>query len=393
MTEDQIPTAVLNDQLFGALEVDIKVPDQLRPTFAEMSPIFENVEVSRNDIGDHMRQYTVDYDIMSQPRKSLIGSMFGSKIMIITPLLKWYLTKGLVVTRIYQVVEYSPAKCFQTFAKAVSDARRAGDADPNNKIIAETNKLDGNSSYGKTITNNERHTDVIYCNDRYVHQYLVDLFFCKCNQLSENTFEVEMSKKTITLDLPLQIGCFVYQYAKLRMLQFYYDFMDVFVDHRDFQYCSMDIDSAYMALSADTLEEVVKPHLRQKYILEKNDWFPRDDSPEHAVYLKRTPGLFKEYRGDGIVALCSKTYYCFGVEDKFSCKGINKRLNDIHKGTYMDVLLSKKSGSGTNRGVRVIDNKMYAYLQERAGFSYFYPKIKVLDDGVSTEPLDILLVI
>ena len=126
------------------------------------------------------------------------------------------------------------------------------------------------------------------------------------------------------------------------MLQFYYDFMDVFEDHRDFPYCIMDTDSAYMALSTDTLEEVVKPHLRQKYILEKNDWLPRDDTPEHAAYDKRTPGLFKEeYRGDGIVALCSKTYYCFGVEDKVSCKGINKCLNDIHKGTYMDVLLSK----------------------------------------------------
>jgi hypothetical protein len=98
--------------------------------------------------------------------------------------------------------------------------------------------------------------------------------------------------------------------------------------------------------------------------------------PEHAAYDKRIPRLFKEeYRGDGIVVLCSKTYYCFGVEDTFSCKGINKRLNDIHKGTYMDVLLSKKSGSGTNRGFRVVDNKMYTYLQER--------------DGVSTEPLDI----
>jgi hypothetical protein len=64
--------------------------------------------------------------------------------------------------------------------------------------------------------------------DRYVHQYLVDPFFRKCNQLNEDTFEVEMSKKTITLDLPMQIGCFVYQYAKLRMLEFYYDFMDVF---------------------------------------------------------------------------------------------------------------------------------------------------------------------
>jgi hypothetical protein len=258
------------------------------------------------------------------------------------------------------------------------------------KIRAETNKLDGNSSYGKTFNNKERHTDVIYCKDRYVHQYLVDPFLCKCSELNEDTFEVEMSKKTITLDLPLQIGCFVCQYAKLRMLQFYYDFMEVFVVHPDFQYCSMDTDSAYMALSTDTLEEVVKPHLRQKYILEKNDWFPHDDTPEHAAYDKRTPGLFKEeYRGDGIVALCSKTYFCFGAENKFSCKGINKRPNDIHKGTYMDVLLTKQSGSGTNRGIRVIGNKMYTYSQERAGFSYFYPKRKVLDDGVSTEPLDI----
>ena len=121
MTEDQILAAVLNDQLFGALEVDLHIPDHLKPTFAEMSPIFKNVEVSRDDIGDHMR-------------KSLVGSMFGLKIMIITPLLKWYLIKELVVTRIYQVVEYSPAKCFQTFGEAVSDARRAGDADPNKKL-------------------------------------------------------------------------------------------------------------------------------------------------------------------------------------------------------------------------------------------------------------------
>ena len=84
MTEDQILAAVLNDQLFGALEVD-----HLKPTLTEMSPVFKNVEVSRDDIGDHMRQYAVEHDIMSQSRKSLIGSMFGSKIMVITPLLKW----------------------------------------------------------------------------------------------------------------------------------------------------------------------------------------------------------------------------------------------------------------------------------------------------------------
>ena len=74
-----------------------------------------------------------------------------------------------------------------------------------------------------------------------------------------------MSKKAIRLDLPMQIACFVYQYAKLRMLEFYYDFMDVFVDRGDFQYCAMDTDSAYMALSAGSVEEVIKPKMQQRY--------------------------------------------------------------------------------------------------------------------------------
>jgi hypothetical protein len=87
-----------------------------------------------------------------------------------------------------------------------------------------------------------------------------------------------MSKKTIRLDLPMQIGCSMYQYSKLRMLQFYYDFVDVFVDRRDFQYCAMDTDSAYIPLSAETLKEVIKPDLCQVYDIEKKNWFPRTDT-------------------------------------------------------------------------------------------------------------------
>jgi hypothetical protein len=167
----------------------------------------------------------------------------------------------------------------------------------------------------------------------------------------------------------MQIGYFVYQYYKLRMLEFYY---------------------AYIALSADTLEEMMKPDQRQVYDIVKKNWFPRTDTPEHAAYDKRTPGLFKEeYSGDGMIALCSKTYYCLGKEDKFSCKGINKRTNQITKEKYMDVLLSKKSVSSTNRGFRSMDNQVFTYSQKRTGFTYFFPKRIVLADGVSTAPLEI----
>jgi hypothetical protein len=110
--------------------------------------------------------------------------------------------------------------------------------------VAETKKLEGNSSYGKTVTNKERHTDVLYCQEHQVSRHLMDSSFWRCNQQDEKTFELEMSKNTIRLDLPMQIECFVYQYSKFRMLQFYYDFVDVFVAHLYFQYCAMDTDSA-----------------------------------------------------------------------------------------------------------------------------------------------------
>ena len=131
MTEDQILTAVMDEKLFGVFGNRSSRPDNLKSKFAEMPPIFKYVEVSRDDIGDHMRQYAVDNDIMSQPRKSLVGSIFGEKMMVISPLLKWYVEHGLKVTQIHQVVEYTSAIYFHKFDEQVSEARRAEDANPN----------------------------------------------------------------------------------------------------------------------------------------------------------------------------------------------------------------------------------------------------------------------
>ena len=392
MTHEEILQAVLEDQLFGCVECDIHVPDALKPYFEEMPPIFKNVDITREDIGPFMQEFAEENGIMSTPRRSLIGSMFGQKILICTPLLKWYLLHGLEVTHIYQTVEYLPKPCFKDFGNAVSDARRDGDADPAKAIIADTMKLIGNSSYGKTITNKAHHSNVKVCNNTEATKYINESLFRDLDEVSDDLYEVKMAKRTIKEDLPLQIGLFVYQYAKLRMLQFYFDFLDKYVDRSDFQYVEMDTDSAYIAISGDTVSDLVKPHLREQYSQERSKWFPRTDTLANTVYDKRTPGLFKvEWEGDGIIALCSKTYYCFGEKNKFSSKGISKRCNRdiINKEMFLNVLRSGKSVSGINRGFRVKDNAIFTYTQSRTGFTYFYPKRKVLDDGISTTYLDI----
>ena len=56
-------------------------------------------------------------------------------MVVILPLLKWYVKHGLKVTQIHQVVEYSPSACFQKFGDNISEARRAGDVDPEKKLM------------------------------------------------------------------------------------------------------------------------------------------------------------------------------------------------------------------------------------------------------------------
>ena len=139
------------------------------------------------------------------------------------------------------------------------------------------------------------------------------------------------------------------------MLQFYYDFLVRLIDLADFEFCEMDTDSAYLALSKDSLVSVIREDKRAEFQREKPQWFPREDTEEHKAYDIRTPGLFKvEWEGERIISLCSKTYFCFGSHNnKVSCKGLNKRTNDITKEKYLDVLRSQTPGIGTNRGFRM----------------------------------------
>ena len=226
MTEQHILAAVIDGTLFCMVECDIRVPEHLQDHFAEMQPVFKNVTVTRDDIGPFMRQYAEENDIMSTPRRMLVGSYRGEKILLTTPLLRWYIAHGLVVDHVYQVVEYERKPCFRNFGESVSTARRNGDSDPEKAIIADTMKLLGNSGYGKTVTNVDRHRNVTYSTEVGTSLLINNKRFCQLDVVAEDAYEVTSNKARVTYDLPHHIGFFVYQYAKLRMLEFYYDFVD-----------------------------------------------------------------------------------------------------------------------------------------------------------------------
>ena len=399
MTSQQILRGVRDGTIFGLIECDVSVPITLHAHFSEMQPVFKNIRLTRDDLGPFM----------------LVGSFHGDKILLATPILRWYLEHGLEVTRVYQVVEYTPIPCFRRFGDAVSTARREGDVYPHKAIIADTMKLLGNSGYGKTITNVDRHRDMKYCTEKAASLMVNDRRFRQLDVVVvDDAYEIAMNKKTVTYALPVHVGFFVLQYAKMRMLQFYYDFINRYLERPLFQYCEMDTDSAYLALAGESADDLVTPELREQYFRHRSEWLPSECCDEHKneyvrcrladrpwvgdeacckvrkAYDKRTPGLFKvEWSGDGFVGLCSKTYYCFGATDKYSTKEPSKRHNAINKDAFLEVLANRRSGSGKNRGFRVHRSSMLTYVQERAALTYFYAKRVVHEDGVSTGPVDV----
>ena len=50
--------------------------------------------------------------------------MMAKKILLYTPVIKWYLQHGLRLKAVYQMVEYEPGQPFSWFPEDVANARR-----------------------------------------------------------------------------------------------------------------------------------------------------------------------------------------------------------------------------------------------------------------------------
>ena len=190
MTEQEILRNITEGSMFGVAEVDIKVPENLKHHFEEMPPIFKNVTIQEEDIGEHMTEFLRQTNKTFKPTKYLIGSMFGIKILLITPLLRWYVEHGLIITKIYQFIEFCPKKAFSPFEESVTNDRRAGDRDLAYKAIADTSKLIGNSFYGYTIMNKEKHLSVEFCKHEKASKLINDPKFMSIEEFEGDNFEV-----------------------------------------------------------------------------------------------------------------------------------------------------------------------------------------------------------
>ena len=139
------------------------------------------------------------------------------------------------------------------------DARRQGDENPNSSVVAETMKLLANSFNGYQIMDCSQHTVTKYLNDEKTHSAINNKIFKRLNHITDQLYEVELVKSEIEHREPINVVFFILQYAKLRILELYYNFFKKFCDTDKYEELEMDTDSLYLALSEENLEDVILP--------------------------------------------------------------------------------------------------------------------------------------
>ena len=244
---------IKNNEWFGLAEVDIRIPQELHGKFEEMCPFFLNKEVPEEAVPKSMLDYLKETGRSRIKSKKPLGCLYAEKILLHEPLFKWYLDRGAQITAVYGTIEYKRQKVFGWFVDEVTKARRSGDKEKSKALLADIFKPLGNSGYGKLIEALERQTNITYTRDeKVVDRAMRSCFFQDLEEVGE-TYEIERRKARINIKRPFQVGIAVYQLAKPRMLEFYYDFLDKYFSREDFELIQMDTDNNYLAISAEKL--------------------------------------------------------------------------------------------------------------------------------------------
>ena len=290
----------------------------------------------------------------------------------------------------YRFMEYIPVKCFNKFVQSVVKARRETDENPNSSVVAETKKFLANSFYGYQFFDCSRYTVKKSLSDEKTHEAINTNLFNRLDHIKDQLYEVDLAKAEIELKEPIIVGFLILQYAKLRVLELYYNFSERFCDVNKFEELEMDTNFSRLAVSEKRLYDCIRAKSKVEWKLLRTEdckddfiakattkFFPRTCCTEHEKHDKREHGLIKgEFCCTEMLCLCSKTYCCYDSNSnkyKFSSKSLNKRaLEDCGDGPMAKnrkVLDEFINVISTNRGFRTVHQSAKTYEQTKKGLS------------------------
>ena len=140
-----------------------------------------------------------------------------------------------------------------------------------------------------------RHSVTKYLTGGKTHAVIDKKVFKKLDHGNNSLYEIEFAKAQIEHKVPIIVGFFILQCAKLRLLELYYNFFTRFCDVNKFEELQTDTDSLYLVLAEKELEDCIRPEMRAEWQrLRSNDRVDCFTADAVANFVPRTCSLKQE---------------------------------------------------------------------------------------------------
>ena len=117
-TQDSLLEAILNDQVFGFVRCDIETPTEQIEQFGEFlfPPLFCRMQITPDMLSDYMKKRLIEEEKSKYP-KTIVQRYNAKDIYLMTPLVKFYASRGMKVSNVTRFEQYIGGEVFESFVE------------------------------------------------------------------------------------------------------------------------------------------------------------------------------------------------------------------------------------------------------------------------------------
>ncbi len=254
--------------------------------------------------------------------------------------LKFYLEKGLILTKIYRCIQFKQSDWMEPWIRFNNDKRTEATI-AKNDFEKDLFKLMNNAVFGKTMENVRNHCEFeLVCEGKRLEKCLNKPTLKHCHIINENLVGVEKIKNVVKLNKHIYLGMAILDLSKLHMYKLFYDVLKPrFGDKIRLVYT--DTDSFVIYTETEDIYEDLK---ELKEYMDFRD-YPKEDQNYDSSNKKKL-GYFKdEVNGKiitGFIGLAPKMYAfkLYDGQEEKKAKGVSKQTvkKQINYNMYKETL-------------------------------------------------------
>ena len=324
------------------VECDLTYPEGLHDLHNSYPLAVESKTINYHDLSNYQKNQLNTHNEKHNDKIAKLIPNFNDKKNYIVYIknLKYYLSKGLVLTKIHKVLEFTQT----SFLKSYIDFNTNQRTKSKNEFEKDMYKLMNNAVFGKTMENVRGRVNIELLSDKdLILKHVAKPQFLEHKIYGDELVAIKEMVKKVELNKAIYVGVAVLDLSKLHMYSFHYDYiMKKYGNKATLLFT--DTDSLCYHIETDDIYKDMKENKEEFDFSDyKGDGYMSNDNTNKKVIGKFTD----ETKGVPIKSFVGLRSKCYSVllanaknDEKKTLKGIKKTFvkNNITHADYKKCL-------------------------------------------------------